>query len=94
MLYVGTNDVTQSFYKESVLIKWACLFTEEPVFFTVPLKDVKCVEEEEVSLECEISKPKRKLTWKKDGKKLPVDARWDLVNLRVSSIDTHMLGKN
>ena len=48
---------------------------EEPIFFTVPLQDVKCVEEEEVSLECEISKPKPKLTWKKDGKKLPVDAR-------------------
>lgn len=46
--------------------------------FTIPLKDVKCTEHEEVSLECEISKPDRVLTWQKDGKDLPLSCRFQV----------------
>lgn len=52
---------------------------EEPVYFTIPLQDKQCKEQEEVFLECEISKPDRKLQWFKDGQELlPVDARFEI----------------
>jgi hypothetical protein len=54
-------------------------FAEEPVVFTIPLKDVKCTEHEEVTLECEISRPDRPLTWQKDGMDLPINARFEVM---------------
>ena len=50
-------------------------FTEEPVTFTIPLKDVRGKEFEEVSMECSINKPNKKLKWTKDGCPLGIDAR-------------------
>ena len=63
------------------LFTWSyfMIFTEEPVVFTIPLKDVKCVEHEEVTLECEISKPDRPLLWQKDGEDLPINARFEVI---------------
>ena len=43
--------------------------------FTIPLKDVQGKEFEEVSMECEINKPNKKLKWSKDGRPLRIDAR-------------------
>ena len=50
-------------------------FTEEPVVFTVPLKDMTVTEQDEVTMECSINKPDREVTWFKDGQEVSVDAR-------------------
>ena len=43
---------------------------EAPVTFTGPLKDTTVEEGEEVTLECETSKPGQKVDWYRDGKKI------------------------
>ena len=43
---------------------------EIPLSFTVPLQDVTVEKEEQVTLQCELSKPNQKVTWLKNGKAL------------------------
>ncbi len=40
------------------------------MIFTAPLEDVSVEAEEEVTLQCELSKPNQKVTWLKNGKPL------------------------
>ena len=43
---------------------------EIPLSFTVLLQDVTVEKEEQVTLQCELSKPNQKVTWLKNGKAL------------------------
>lgn len=45
-------------------------FAEGPVKFTVPLKPQSVTEKQSVTLECEVSKPNKKVSWHKAGKEI------------------------
>ena len=46
--------------------------------FTMPLKETTVTEEEAVTMECQLSKPDRKVTWYKDGKEITPDDRVEI----------------
>lgn len=47
--------------------------TELPAEFKRPLKDITAKEEDQVILECELSKPNKPVKWTKDGKDIVPD---------------------
>lgn len=52
-------------------------FTEEPVEFSIPLKDVDATEGEPVTFECTINKD-RDATWMKDGEEITRERGYDI----------------
>ena len=52
-----------------------CELLEAKVTITAPLKDVTILEEKGVTLECELSKPDKKVKWFKNGKEVKPDKK-------------------
>lgn len=51
------------------------LKTELPVEFTKPLKDLEIMENQPLTLTCEVNKPNLEATWQKDGKNIDASDR-------------------
>ena len=52
--------------------------TELPVEFTRPLSDGRVLEKDTVSLECEVSKPNKTVTWLKNGEVITPSDRFEV----------------
>ena len=55
------------------------VLVETLVTFTVPLKDATVPEEQNVTLECELSKPDQNVKWFKNGKEIKPDRKRGII---------------
>ncbi|XP_053118296.1 obscurin isoform X21 [Hemicordylus capensis] len=68
-----------SFKAEGVLSTGRLIVTERPVKIIKPLVDIKAENKDDVTFECELSRPNAEVKWQKDGVLLRPNKKWVMV---------------